>query len=136
LIALVAVGIVGSIAFMVVGQLFEAVVPSLGNEYKNSIFRPWSDPVMSLIFVYPFAIGFFAAILYEKVKDAFEEDPPFRKGFHYGGLLWLVIGIPALFINYSTFNLSAVMILSWTFSSLVVMLVSGVLIAWIYEKWK
>jgi len=135
-ISLIAVGILGSIAFTVIGQLFNMLSPSIPGEYQQSIFRPWDDPIMSLFFVYPFALGFFAAIFYEKVKDAFDEETFLRKGAHYGGLLWLITGVPALIINYSTFNLSPMMILSWTFSGLVVMLLGGVLIAWVYEKWK
>ena len=134
IMSLVIVGIIGAVIMFASTPVFEILSPGLAKEYEQPAFRPWSDPVMSLFFAYPFAVGLFAALFYEQVRSSFPGNRPFKKGIHYGFMLWLVTGIPAFIVNYSSFTFSLPMILSWTISGLITLLLGGMAIAWIYER--
>lgn len=105
---------------MIVGQITQALFPFLAVEYTNAgLFRPWSDPIMSLYFLYPFVEGFVVAIVWEMVKKLYTEGTWTQKGVCFGFTFWFLTGITGMLISYSTFPVSFLMIVSWSLSSLV-----------------
>jgi len=122
-------GLVSGVAMLVVwfllNPIFNVVFPSLKGEYINSdLFRPWSDPLMLLIFIHPIILGFLLAWTWNKVKPVVGGFG-INKGLRFGFSYWVITSIPGMFISYSTFPVSFSMILSWTISGLIQALVAG-----------
>jgi len=123
-------GIVAAVAMlavsMVFGLLISALVPSLEQEYVNpALFRPWSDPLMSLFFLYPFVLGIGLAWVWDRIKNVLPGSTPVARGLIFGRSFWLVSGIPGILMSYATFPISLVMALSWLISSLLQLLAAG-----------
>lgn len=128
-------GLVAGIAVLAVGMLLNQIenylFPSLTVEYVNpALFRPWSDPLMSLYFLHPFLLGFILAWVWNKVKTLFVSGSVWRKGFRFGLSVWVVSSVPGMFISYSSFQVSLAMTISWLVSGLVSTIVAG----WIFAK--
>ena len=59
---------------MISGQVFQLLVPSLVDEYGNEkIFRPWSDPIMSGMYLQPFLSGIILAWIWTKTQTLFTQ---------------------------------------------------------------
>lgn len=122
-------GLVMFIASMLMGPITNVVFPTLNAEYQNSsLFRPWSDPLMSLYFVYPFVVGGILAWLWDKTKALTPKKIWWEKGATFGVGYW-IITLPGMFISYSTFPISLGMVISWSLSSLVQLIAAGILLA-------
>ncbi len=92
--------------------------PSLSAEYQNiAIFRLWNDPIMMLYFFYPFILGFVLSYLWKVLKT---KDPVKFAWFYF-----LVAGIPGMFISYTTFQVSLLMIVSWSAVGFLQALIAG-----------
>lgn len=122
-------GLVAGIAILVVGFGFNwlvgVLVPSVQAEYENpAIFRSWQDPLMMAYFAYPFILGVVAAYLWDKLKakDALE----FAKTY------FIIATIPGMFITLSSFQVSYLMVASWTVVGFLEVLVAG----WVFTKVK
>jgi hypothetical protein len=128
-------GLVAGIAMlavsMILTQLENIFLPSIAAEYGNiAMFRPWSDPLMSLMFVYPFLLGFILAWVWNRAKPLFVSGSVWQKGARFGLFFWLVSSIPGMFISYSSFQVSFTMILVWLAGGLI----NGVVSGWIFAK--
>lgn len=111
------------------GFVISAFFPSIQTEYSNnSIFRPFSDPLMSLYFLHPFVLGFALAFVFAKVKKLIGGKTIYEKAFVFALVYWLVATIPGMFISYSSFQLSFLMILSWSISALIQAFVAGIIL--------
>lgn len=121
-------GIVAGIVTLVVGMglnwVLSAIFPSVMLEYQNpAIFRPWSDPLMWLFFLNFFVVGIVLAWWWKKAGSSFQTGTSF--GFAY----WLLT-IPGMLVSYSSFQISLLMVLTWTVMGLVNALIMG----WIFAK--
>ena len=59
---------------MISGQVFQLLVPSLVDEYGNErIFRPWSDPIMSGMYLQPILSGIILAWIWTKTRMLFTQ---------------------------------------------------------------
>lgn len=125
-------GLAAGVAMVVVNALlnpiFNLIFPSLKDAYMTSVFRPWNDPIMMLFFLYPIALGFGLAYVWDKTKSLFKKSACLN-GLNFGLIYFAVGGIPAFLINYSSFNLPLLMILTWTIMGLVNGLVAGCVLA-------
>ena len=127
-------GLLAGVAMFVVGMalwyVFELVFPSLKTEYNNlAIFRPWSDPLMSLFFAQPLILGWILAWVWEKTKGVLSgstETKVWQFAFGY----WLVGSLPGMIMSWSSFQLSWLIVLTWLVSGLVNGLVAG----WVFAK--
>lgn len=128
-------GLLAGVLMLVVGlalsQIFNFVFPSLKAEYMNeNLIRPWSDPVMSLYFVYPFVFGILAAWVWSKVKPVVPGQTPWQKAWRFALAGWIVSNIPGMLMSYSTFPISLLMVVSWSLSSLIQFVIAG----WVYAR--
>ncbi len=128
-------GFLAGLAMLVVAlilqPIFNLLLPSLAVEYANpALFRPWSDPLMSLYFLHPFLVGFILAGIWNKVKTVIQGESTWQKGSRFAVGVWLIATLPGMFISYASFPLSPLIIFSWMASGLVQLLVAG----WIYAK--
>lgn len=123
-------GVAALVAGLVVSRVMASMFPVLNLEFANpALFRPWSDPLMSLYFLYPFVLGLILAWFWDKYKHAFEGSK-FAKVKKFTLTYWLISAIPGMFITYSSFQVSLLMIISWLLGGLVEVFV----IAWVLVK--
>lgn len=124
-------GIAMLVANMLLNQLVHYLFPAIVAEYENpGLFRPWSDPLMSLFFLHPFLLGFILAWVWNKIKSLFVSGSVWQKGARFGFAIWLISSIPGMFISYSSFPVSLGMISSWLLSGLINAIIAG----WIFAK--
>lgn len=129
------IGIVAGIAMnvvnmLIVNPLFSKLYPAFQGIYENTaIFKSMDDPVMSLFFVYPIALAIALAWVWEKTKHMFVGSL-WQRGFHFGLVYFAVAGIPAFLVNFASFNLPTMMVVSWT----VMTFLNGVIGGWVFAK--
>jgi hypothetical protein len=118
-------GLIIFIASMLISKIFGVIFPWLNAEYINeSIFRPWSDPLMLLYFVYPFLLGIILAWLWQKTKSIFGEN--IKGGINFGIVYWAITSIPGMFITYSSFRVSLLLVTSWSVAGLIGAILAGI----------
>lgn len=123
-------GVAVLVAQIVVSRVMAAFFPSINTELTNpNVFRSWSDPLMSLYFLYPFLFGLVLAWFWDKYKHAFEGSK-FAKIKKFALTYWLIAAIPGMFITYSSFQVSLILVLTWMLGGLVEAFVA----AWILVK--
>lgn len=105
--------------------LLGALFPAIQAEYQNpNLFRPWSDPLMSLYFVYPFILGIVLAFFWNKTKEVFK-GKGLNRAANFAAWYFLIAAIPGMWITYSSFPVSLGLILIWTVSGFIEALVAG-----------
>ncbi|KKW42733.1 MAG: hypothetical protein UY92_C0004G0069 [Candidatus Magasanikbacteria bacterium GW2011_GWA2_56_11] len=127
-------GLLAGLLLLAVGTvltpLFNLLAPSLKTEYENqAIFRPWSDPLMMLYFLYPLLLGVIFSWVWAKTKSLFAGTSSFRRGLTFASVYAAVSLLPGMFITYSSFQVSLPMVLSWTGSGFLGAIAAGWLIA-------
>lgn len=115
-------GLLAGVAALIVGfglnQLVGIILPSITQEYQNpNIFRPWTDPLMMAYFAHPFIVGLVLAYLWDKLKA---KDP-----LEFAKLYFIIATIPGMFISYTSFQVSLMMILSWSLIGFLQVFVAG-----------
>lgn len=104
-------------------MLFGLLFPGVNEEYQSSgLFRPWSDPLMLVYFGYPFILGAVLTYLWGRVKDQFSGAAK-EQAFQFAKLYFIIATIPGMFISYTSFQISFMMIVTWT--------ITGYLQAWV-----
>lgn len=122
-------GIIMLVISLAMGPVLNAVFPGVQIEYENTdIFRPWSDPLMSVMFVQPFLLGVILAWIWSKTKNIIKGATTVKKGIIFGFAYW-VITIPGMVISYSTFQISLAMVFSWSLSIFIQALAAGAFFA-------
>lgn len=107
-------GLVLFIFSFAVNWLMTFLFPSLTAEYQNSnLFRPWTDPLMMAYFAHPFIFGIVAAYLWDLLKDKIKGSKPEEKAMKFANIYFLIATVPGMFITYTSFRLSFLMVLSW-----------------------
>lgn len=130
LVPSLAAGFGALVVSLVMGFLSGALFPGLMSQYNNtSLFRPWSDPLMSLYFVHPFIIGAIMTVVWQKIKDLVKGKTLLQRGLMFGFWYFAITTLPGMFISYASFPLSLLMVASWTVSSLLQILTAGPIIA-------
>ncbi|OGK17752.1 hypothetical protein A2866_02115 [Candidatus Roizmanbacteria bacterium RIFCSPHIGHO2_01_FULL_39_8] len=130
---IIVVGLIAGVAMFVVslafGPICQVLFPALKAEYENpALFRPWSDPLMTLFFAYPFIQGIMLAWVWSKVKVLFKKGKDWEKGVKFGLIYW-ILGFLGMFVTYTTFPVSLMMVLSWWLSMLISLPVAGIIYA-------
>jgi hypothetical protein len=126
-------GLLAGIAMLVIGFAagygLMAIFPKLTAEYANtSLFRAWSDPLMSLYYVCPFALGLILAWIWSRVNGVMKGAGWAAKGARFGLAYW-VVSIPGMIISYASFPLSLIMVVTWSVSILLQALAAGLIYA-------
>jgi hypothetical protein len=117
-------GLIAGVVLLIVGfglnWLLGLIFPALMSEYQNTaIFRPWNDPLMMAYFGYPFILGVASAFLWDKIKA---KDP-----LEFAKFYFIIATIPGMFISYTTFQVSFLMIVSWTVVGFLEAYIAGVI---------
>lgn len=121
----------GMLAFGLIWMfLLNLIFPSLQAQYQNiEIFRPWSDPRMMIYFLYPFLTAVLLAWIWGHIKNSLPGGTLAKKGMNFGFAYWLVASIPGMFVTYTSFQVSSLMIIGWTVSGLIEAIIAGMIIA-------
>ena len=115
---------------MLATQLAGLFVPGYLTEIQNGqIFRPWTDPLMMLFFVYPFLIGVIFAWFWNFIKKIVKGKTALEKGFNFAVIYFALATIPGMFITLSSFQISFFMVLVWAISGFVEVFFAGWLLA-------
>ncbi len=122
-------GILAGVLMLIIGMgvsyLFNFIFPSVAAEYNNiALFRPWSDPLMQIYFAYPFLLGIILAWAWDKSKSLFKGGQG-KRAVNFGLAYFLIAGIPGMFITYSSFQLSFLIIFTWLISGLINGIIAG-----------
>jgi hypothetical protein len=121
-------------AAMLFGYAFMFIIPSLETDYSNTqIFRPWSDPLMNLYYLYPFLISFGLAWAWEKSKSLFTKTYLIN-AFNFTLIYWLISSIPGMVMSISSFKISVVMVLTWTISAFIQVFVVALIVGGMNKK--
>jgi hypothetical protein len=121
-------GMIMLVAGMITGFIFQTLVPSLKTEYENPLlFRPWSEPLMSLYFLHPFLLGLILAWIWDKLYSVSPEVSGTARGIYFALTFWVASSLPGMLISYASFQLSFLMVANWTLSGLVELICLGIL---------
>jgi len=116
-------GFANLILGLIINYLVTIIAPSLASEYQNlAMFRPWSDPLMMVYFLYPFILAYVLYYLWGKLSKP--------KAVDFAKLYFVIATIPGMFITYTSFQISLGMVLLWAATSFINVYVAG----WIYSK--
>ena len=128
------VGITMLLISVVYGFASNKIAPSLQNEYQNSsVFRPWSDPRMSLMWLHPFTVGILLAWIWSGIWKAIPGETFMMKGLSFS-LTWFLLSIPGMIMSYASFEVSGTMVLSWTLNNFFQALSTGYILSRIFRK--
>lgn len=107
-------------------RLVEAFLPALSQEYQTSgIFRPWSDPLMMIYFAYPFVLGVVLAYFWPMIESQIKAKDPVQQAMRFANLYFIIATIPGMFITYSSFQVSAQMVILWAVTGYIQTFVIG-----------
>ncbi len=99
---------------ILIGQIFQYLLPSIKAEYENpNLFRPWADPKMLLYFFEPFVLGVILAWVWGLTKDVLKGKNTTQKALYFGLTYWATT-FPGMLMSYSSFPLSAIIVVSWS----------------------
>ena len=129
------VGVAMAVVNLVLNLIMNAVYPASKAIYENNtIFRPMTDPLMGLFWLYPIVLGLAFACIYDKTKTLYKEESVTKKGLKFSLMYLFIAAIPAFFINFSSFNLPFGIVISWTLMSYLNGLVAGLILAKLDNK--
>jgi hypothetical protein len=108
-------GIVSSIALFAFSYVILLVsirfFPYLIEEYYNPVFWPGSERSV-LFYLHPVVLSFGLAWLWHRIKGIFKGSWYFR-GLEFGVVYALVATLPAMWVCFSTLDVTLFMVLSW-----------------------
>jgi len=126
----ISAGVVMLIASVLLMLVYPVILPGVEAEYTgNPIFRSWSDPLMYYVYLNPIIFGILLAFVWKYTKDNFKGSSKAKSGAKFGFSVWAIFGITGMLMSLSTFNISALMVLTWTINGLVQYILGGVVIA-------
>ena len=94
--------------------------------------REIDDPLMLLFFVHPWILGFALTFVYSYFQKALD-GTYIGKGIKFGFLMWIVIFVPNAFLVYTSMNYPFGFTVNSVVPPLIYMLLSGIIIAKIFE---
>ena len=105
-------------------------MPEITSEYTNpNLFRPWTDPIMSLFYVYPFVLGVILSFVWDKTKKILKDKEYYKRGLKFGLWYWMAASITGMFVIYSSFQVSLPLVLSWSIGGLFEAIAAGIILA-------
>lgn len=115
---------------MGLGKILSFFLPVLDVEYDNRfLFRPWSDPLMSIYWFHPFVTALILLWFWNITKVLLIPKSNLLRACVFGFSYWMIT-MPGMIISYSTFQISLIMVMSWSLIALLQAILAGI----IYSK--
>jgi len=123
-------GFAMAVVGMIVGMGLHLIFPSVALEYQNTaLFRPWTDPIMNIYWACPFILGLVLAVIWDKVKSVVPGSNFCAKGMYFGSG-YFAVTISGILINYASFPISILMVITWYLAVLAEALTAGAVLAY------
>jgi hypothetical protein len=87
---------------------------------------------MMMFFLYPFILGIALAYFWQIFGNQIKGSTAVEKGLNFTKVYFFIATVPGMFVSYTSFKVSALMVGSWTVSGLIEAFVAG----WILAKSK
>jgi hypothetical protein len=134
--------IIAAIIFAIIAQVLRTVESMLTMDFYmdpeyfgvwSKLMMPTAGPPPAEFFYTSIASGLIIAVIYAAVYDLIKNSIPgktdIKKGLKYGALLFILVQIPGLLGMYLLINLPTLLLIYWGISSLVILLVGGIVFA-------
>ena len=130
-------GVLAGILIEVISMTFSWLAQSIWNYdvLKLAGMRPINDPICILFFVYPWVIGFALVCVYSYFEKALEGNY-IAKGWKFGLLMWVVVSISSAFLVFASMTYPIGFTVNSVIGPLIYMLVTGIVIAKIFDWMK
>lgn len=130
-------GILAGIVIEVISMTFSWLTQSIWqyNVLKLAGMRTINDPVSILFFVYPWVLGFALVCVYLYFEKALEGNY-IAKGWKFGLLMWVVVSISSAFLVFASMDYPIGFTVNSVIGPLIYMLVTGIVIAKIFDWMK
>jgi hypothetical protein len=123
------VGLINLFVSFALNFIFQGFIPTLTKEYQNpGLFRPWSDPLMRVYFLYPFVLGIVLAYFWKLISNKFTGSPA-NKALQFTKIYFIIASIPGMFISYTSFPISSIMVLTWLIAGVLQVYIAGLIFA-------
>jgi hypothetical protein len=128
-------GIAGGFVLLVLVTIFSelSVLVAPYNIATLGGMRAMDDPVMMLYFLYPFVFAFAAAFVFDIVQGSLTGKNRTQKGFFYGGLLFMVVTIPSVFVMASSMTYPIGFYVAQVLEGIIGYPVLGAIFAWLWK---
>lgn len=128
-------GIAGGFVLLVLVTIFSelSVLVAPYNIATLGGMRAMDDPVMMLYFLYPFVFAFAAAFVFDIVQGSLTGKNRTQKGVLYGGLLFIVVTIPAVFVMASSMTYPIGFYVAQLLEGIIGYPVLGAIFAWLWK---
>lgn len=118
-----------AVNMLIINPIFSKLFPYFQEVYENPvIFRAMDDPLMALFFLYPITLALAMAWVWDKVKHEFRGGVC-QQATQVAVIYFFIAVVPMLCINFASFNLPPMMIISWAVMSVVNGFVGGAVLA-------
>jgi hypothetical protein len=125
------IGLINLIIGMILSFIYQGIFPSIASEYQNvNVFRPWTDPLMTVWFAYPFVLSIALAYFWNIIGKKFTGSNN-SKAFQFAKLYFIIATIPGMFASYTCIQISFLMTLTWLIDGFLQAYIAGLLLA----KW-
>jgi len=127
-------GILSGTVIFVVSWIFSLLTQNIWqyNVMDLAGMRPIDDPICILYFIYPWVLGFALSFVYPYFDKGLE-GTFITKGWKFGLLMWIVVGITSTFLVFSSMDYPIGFTINSVVGSLLDMLVAGFIIAKIFD---
>lgn len=126
---IVIIGFANLLLGITINFLVQWFLPSIALEYQNeSIFRPWSDPLMIIFFAYPFILAWASSYVWDLIEKKVI-GASIKKALYFAKFYFIIATIPGMFISYTTFHISFLMIVIWSLTGFMEAFLAGILFA-------
>jgi hypothetical protein len=128
-------GIAGGFVLLVLVTIFSelSVLVAPYNIATLGGMRAMDDPVMMLYFLYPFVFAFAAAFVFDIVQGSLTGKNRTQKGVFYGGLLFIVVTIPSVFVMASSMTYPIGFYVAQVLEGIIGYPVLGAIFAWLWK---
>jgi len=128
------------IVFAIIAQVMHTIEAFLTMNYYTmpDYFAVWSKVMMPTagpppmeFYVISIVFGIITGVIFAAVYSMFKDNVPgagTKKGLCYGGILFLVAGIPFGLTMYLLINLPMMLLVWWNIFSLIIYLIGGIVI--------
>lgn len=137
-------GLISGLAAFLVGNILymNPLVSGIYSQYSGySCSKPMDSfggivPWLLLMMAGGLVSAVFTAFLYAYTEKGINIKPVWKKGLLFGFLLWLVTKLPTSYYTWLMYTYPNTLNAVETFNGLVGGLVAGVVLAYLYDKWK